>query len=156
MHDCSYKDFGVGMVRANGFSYVAVVLGQPPAPAAPAPANNAPPNNTNTGSDAKQQAEPPAEAQQAPHDAISLSYGQFGINGLPATVTNSSSVPGTCTYDSTPLGFHQDFNVGANTSTTFDIAGLPTGTTYNVKVQCTGEFNGATAVIGSVNTAKKF
>jgi hypothetical protein len=152
MHDCSYKDVGVGMVRANGFSYVAVILGQSPAPAAPA--NNAPPNNTNTGGDAKQQAEPPPEAQP-PHDAIDVKFGTFGRDGLPVTVTNSSSVPGACTYDSTPFGFHKDFNVGAKTDTTFDIEGIPTLTKYDVTVQCTGQFNGAT-VIGTKNTTETF
>ena len=46
--------------------------------------------------------------------------------------------------------------MGANTDTTFDIKGIPTGTTYNVTVQCTGQFNGATVVIGTKNTTETF
>jgi hypothetical protein len=103
------------------------------------------------GSQAQQPQTPP------PHDAITMSYGAFSPGGgLPVTVANSSSVPGNCTYDSTPFDFHQDFSVGANASTTFDIRGIPTATTYNVRVQCTGQFNGATVVIGQVNTTKQF
>jgi hypothetical protein len=45
LKDCTFKDFGVGMVRDDALdeSDVAVVLGRPPAPAAPAQ-QNAPAN----------------------------------------------------------------------------------------------------------------
>jgi hypothetical protein len=103
------------------------------------------------------QAQQPQPQTPPPHDAITVSFGAFSQGGgLPVTVANASSVPGNCTYDSTPFDFHQDFSVGANASTTFDIRGIPTATSYNVRVQCTGQFNGATVVIGQVNTTKQF
>jgi hypothetical protein len=99
----------------------------------------------------------PAPAPQPPHDAVTLTYGNFSpATGLPVTVTNSSPVAGTCTYDSTPFNFHKDFSVPPNGKNTFNISGLPTGTTYHVVVSCNGTFNGQSIQIGHVETNKQF
>jgi hypothetical protein len=100
-------------------------------------------------------AAPPAPV--APHDAVTVSFGNFSpFSGLPVTVTNSAAIAGTCTYDSTPGNFHHDFNVAPNGKTTFNITGLPTGTTYHVVVSCAGTFNGQTVEFGHVETDKSF
>jgi hypothetical protein len=93
----------------------------------------------------------------APHDAVTVSFGTFSpFSGLPVTVTNSAAIAGTCTYDSTPGNFHHDFNLAPNGKTTFNITGIPTGTTYHVVVSCTGAFNGQTVEFGHVETDKSF
>jgi hypothetical protein len=100
-------------------------------------------------------AAPPAPV--APHDAVTMSFGNFSpISGLPVTVTNSAAIAGTCTYDSTPGNYHHDFNLAPNGKTTFNITGIPTGTTYHVVVSCTGTFNGQTVEFGHVETDKSF
>jgi len=93
----------------------------------------------------------------APHDAVTVSFGNFSpFSGLPVTATNSAAIAGTCTYDSTPGNYHHDFNLAPNGKTTFNITGLPTGTTYHVVVSCTGTFNGQTVEFGHVETDKSF
>jgi hypothetical protein len=93
----------------------------------------------------------------APHDAVTVSFGNFSpFSGLPVTVTNSAAIAGTCTYDSAPGNFHHDFNLAPNGKTTFNITGIPTGTTYHVVVSCTGTFNGQTVEFGHVETDKSF
>jgi hypothetical protein len=153
--DCKYKDFGVGMVRSGtDESSVAVVLGQgapPPANNPPPPANNPPPAANNPPPAAK-----PAPAPKPPTNAVTLSFGPFGLGGLPVTATNSSSIAGTCTYDSTPLNYHHNFNLAPNSATSWSISGLPTGTTYHVVVSCTGDFNGQSVEFGHVDTNKTF
>jgi hypothetical protein len=100
-------------------------------------------------------AAPPAPV--APHDAVTVSFGNFSpFSGLPVTVTNSAAIAGTCTYDSTPGNSHHDFNLAPNGKTTFNITGIPTGTTYHVVVSCTGTFNGQTVEFGHVETDKSF
>ena len=100
-------------------------------------------------------AAPPAPV--APHDAVTVSFGNFSpFSGLPVTVTNSAAIAGTCTYDSTPGNFHHDFNLAPNGKTTFTISGIPTGTTYHVVVSCTGTFNGLSVEFGHVETDKSF
>jgi hypothetical protein len=100
-------------------------------------------------------AAPPAPV--APHDAVTVSFGNFSpFSGLPVTATNSAAIAGTCTYDSTPGNYHHDFNLAPNGKTTFNITGLPTGTTYHVVVSCTGTFNGQTVEFGHVETDKSF
>jgi hypothetical protein len=100
-------------------------------------------------------AAPPAPV--APHDAVTVSFGTFSpFSGLPVTVTNSAAIAGTCTYDSTPGNYHHDFNLAPNGKTTFNITGIPTGTTYHVVVSCTGTFNGQTVEFGHVETDKSF
>jgi hypothetical protein len=100
-------------------------------------------------------AAPPAPV--APHDAVTVSFGNFSpFSGLPVTVTNSAAIAGACTYDSTPGNFHHDFNLAPNGKTTFNVTGIPTGTTYHVVVSCTGTFNGQTVEFGHVETDKSF
>jgi hypothetical protein len=93
----------------------------------------------------------------APHDAVTVSFGNFSpFSGLPVTVTSSAAIAGTCTYDSAPGNFHHDFNLAPNGKTTFNITGIPTGTTYHVVVSCTGTFNGQTVEFGHAETDKSF
>jgi hypothetical protein len=100
-------------------------------------------------------AAPPAPP--APHDAVTVSFGNFSpFSGLPVTVTNSAAIAGTCTYDSSPGNYHHDFSLTPNGKTTFNITGIPTGTTYHVVVSCTGTFNGQTVEFGHVETDKSF
>ncbi len=132
-----------------------------PAPA-PAPDANRPVHCTAgytlpPGSDCSKTPNPnPPAAPPPPHDAISVSFGNFSpVTGLPVTVTNSSAVSGSCSYDSTPFGYHHGFTVAPKASTTWNIKGAwPTNTTYNVTVSCTQ--TGQNNSIGLVKTTKQF
>jgi hypothetical protein len=146
LHDCSWKDYGVGMVRSNGNSIVAVYLGQPPAPAAQAPANNAPANNTNTGGDAKQQAEPPAPP---PKDGVTMDIDQSDPTKVAVTVTNTSPLDGNCTYDAKKTAgligqqdVNKTFSLAPGAGTTLTFPAVPLGSTYHVVVSYHGTFNG--------------
>jgi hypothetical protein len=148
IHDCTFKDFGVGMVRLDSvdLSDVAIVLGRP---AAPAQQPQQPPP--------QQQAPQPAPAPAAVPvtNAISLSFGQPKITLIPpsasitATVSNSSALPGKCTYDATPFNTHRDFDVQAHGSTPLTFTGLATGTTYHATVSCKDASGKQTQPIGS-------
>ncbi len=148
LHDCNWKDYGVGMERAADESTVAVFLGQPPAPApaAPAPANNAPANNTNTGGDAKQQAEPPAPP---PKDGVTMDIDQSDSTKVAVTVTNTSPLDGNCTYDAKKTAgligqqdVNKTFSLAPGAGTTLTFPAVPVGSTYHVVVSCHGTFNG--------------
>ncbi|OJZ73572.1 hypothetical protein BRW65_13175 [Mycobacterium paraffinicum] len=113
IHDCTFKDFGVGMFRDQGRdeSDVAIVLGQPAAPAAPAPVPDSqkrvfcsaggyelPP-----GSDCSNTPNPNPPPAPAPvTNAIQLQFGPPHLGSITATITNSSALTAKCTYDSTP------------------------------------------------------
>jgi hypothetical protein len=103
----------------------------------------------------QQQAPQPAPVAAPVTDAISLSFGQPKITLIPpsasitATVSNSSALPGKCTYDATPFNTHRDFNVPAHGSTPLTFTGLATGTTYHATVSCTDASGKQTQPIGS-------
>jgi hypothetical protein len=148
IHDCAFKDFGVGMVRegAVNLSDVAIVLGRPAAPAEKPQPPQVP----------QDRHEPePAPAAAPVTDAISLSFGKPKITLIPpsasitATVSNSSALPGKCTYDATPFDTHRDFNVPAHGSTPLTFTGLATGTTYHATVSCKDASGKQTQPIGS-------
>jgi hypothetical protein len=90
-------------------------------------------------------------------DAIGLSFGQPKITLIPpsasitATVTNSSALPGKCTYDATPGNTHRDFTVPAKGSTPLTFSGLATGTNYHATVSCTDSSGKQTQPIGSAS-----
>jgi hypothetical protein len=148
IHDCAFKDFGVGMVRDGGvnLSDVAIVLGRPAAPVQPPQQPQVPPDQHSP--------EPPPAAAPVT-DAISLSFGKPKITLIPpsasitATVSNSSALPGKCTYDATPSNTHRDFDVQAHGSTPLTFTGLATGTTYHARVSCKDASGKQTQPIGS-------
>jgi len=111
-----------------------------PAPAAPAPAP----------------VPAPAEVPAAPvTDAITATI-DAGIGSVAVNVSNSSDLNGKCTYDSTPFGKHQNFNVPAHGSTPFTISGLNTGTNYHVTINCTDASGKQSQPIGHVEQDVRF
>jgi hypothetical protein len=110
--------------------------------------------------EAPQAAPPPAQAAtppEAPHDAIALDI-QLTASQAIVTITNKSSVAGTCTYDAVPTNsllplpeVHQKgIKVGANFQGI--LTGLkppPPGVTYHAEASCTGKFNGQDIVLGT-------
>jgi hypothetical protein len=78
-----------------------------------------------------------APDQPAPvTDAIKMSFGPPSFTSITATVTNSSALKATCTYDASPSSTHRDFTVPANGSTDLTFNGLSLGATYHAVVSC--------------------
>jgi hypothetical protein len=128
-----------GDAKQNWDSSEAFVCLPEPAPdkVGPAPKpvgdNPAPP----PGGSSSQGPNPLASDQPAPvTDAIKLSFGQPTFTSITATVTNSSALKATCTYDASPSSTHRDFTVPANGSTDLTFNGLSLGTTYHAVVSC--------------------
>ena len=103
-----------------------------PAPK-PVEDNPAPPSGGSSG----QGPNPLAADQPAPvTDAIKLSFGPPAFTSITATVTNSSQLKATCTYDASPSSTHRDFTVPPNGSTDLTFNGLSLGATYHAVVSC--------------------
>lgn len=107
-------------------------------------------------------AAPPAQPAQAPApppeatpvtDAISLSFGPvkglFPANSITATISNSSNLPGKCTYDATPGNTHREFTITPHGTTPLTFQGIATGTTYHATVSCTDSSGKQTQPLGS-------
>ena len=123
-------------------------LGQPPAPRRCARTRQqpAPANNTNTGGDAKQQAEPPAPP---PKDGVTMDIDQSDPTKVAVTVTNTSPLDGNCTYDAKKTAgligqqdVNKTFSLAPGAGTTLTFPAVPLGSTYHVVVSCHGTFNG--------------
>jgi hypothetical protein len=69
-------------------------------------------------------------------DAIRLSFGPPTFTSITATVTNSSELKATCTYDASPSDTHRDFTVPPKGSTNLTFNGLSLGATYHAVVSC--------------------
>jgi hypothetical protein len=90
-------------------------------------------------------------------NAIKLSFGNPGFGSITATISNSSDLPGKCTYDATGLAdTHRDFNVPAKGSTNLTFNGFNTGTTYHATVSCNDASGKQTQPIGSDSKDVKF
>lgn len=82
-------------------------------------------------------------------DAITLSFGPPKLGSITATISNSSNLPGQCTYDVTPdFGAHRDFTVPPKGSTPLKINGVNLGATYHAVVVCTDSSGTQTEPIG--------
>ena len=88
-------------------------------------------------------------------DAITATF-NAGIGSVSVNVSNSSDLNGKCTYDSTPFGKHQDFNVPAHGSTPLTISGINTFTTYQVTINCTDASGKQSQPIGHVSQPVTF
>jgi hypothetical protein len=165
LHDCSWKDFGVGFYRKDSaqLSIVAVYVGKPSAPPPPVCADG---TTVPAGQQCPAAPPPPVTCpdgttvpagQQCPApkpvtDAISLSFGPPGLGSITATITNSSDLNGKCTYDATGLkNTHQNFNVPAHGSTPLTFNGFNTGTTYHAVVSCNDASGKQTQPIGTAS-----
>lgn len=172
LHDCSWKDFGVGFYRFEDAdaSSVAVYVGKPPAASPPPPVKcpdgktvpagqqcpAAPPPPVNCPDGTKVPAGQQCPAPKPVTDAISLSFSPPGFGNVTATVSNSSDLNGKCTYDATPSNTHREFNVPAHGSTPLSFSGFNTGTTYHAVVKCTDASGKQTQPIGSDSKDVRF
>jgi hypothetical protein len=141
IHDCQYKDFGVGFFRVEDTEtdFVAIVLGAPPA--APQPPPEAP------------KPEPvsvPEPAKVAPTNAVQMSFDR-GFATWTANVTSTADIPGNCTCAATnPVlpGVNKSFDIGPKGSASFSVLAPPPLSTYRVVVSCKGTFEGETVEFG--------
>lgn len=148
LSDCEYQDYGVGFVRYDDeeIDVVAIALGKPglDGPDDPVEADPA---------EAEVDEPEPAPVEPAPHDAILMTVEVSGFDAV-VSVSNTSDVDGTCTYDASPVGpsllpdVHHDFTVDGKTKKTLTFVAPPPLSTYHVEVSCTGEFNGETIELG--------
>jgi hypothetical protein len=162
LHDCSWKDFGVGFYRdeANGWSHVAVFLGQPPAAPPPppppvcpdgttvpaghqcpaAPVNNTPPVVKHTGKP-ENSLKVGVDKQSDPFNVI-------------FTVTNAGPIDGQCTYDAKKtagLGqadVTQDFTLNGQETKPLTFPKPLLGATYHVVIACRGDYYGDQITFG--------
>jgi hypothetical protein len=151
--DCTFKDFGVGMVRLDAvdLSQVTVVLGKPPAPAQQP---QQPPPQQQVPQDRHSPAPAPAAAPVS--NAIQLSFGPPRLGSITATISNSSDLTAKCTYDSTPFNTHRDFTVNPHSSTDQTFSGFNTGTSYHVVVSCHDASGKQSQEIGHAETNVTF
>ncbi|MGD1171141.1 hypothetical protein ACKUVQ_24135 [Mycobacterium seoulense] len=168
IHDCTFKDFGVGMLRLDAvdLSEVAIVLGRPSAPAQQppqAPAPNAHIHCTEAGggydlpvgSDCSKTPNPHPPAAPVTN-AIQLKFGTPKFGSITATISNSSDLTAKCTYDSTPFNTHRDFTVNPHGSTDLTFGGINTNTNYHVVVSCHDASGKQTQEIGHQETNVAF
>ncbi|MGD1256614.1 hypothetical protein ACKUT9_20520 [Mycobacterium seoulense] len=165
IHDCTFKDFGVGMLRLDAvdLSEVAIVLGRPSAPA-PAPAPNSNPVRCSAGytlppgSDCSKTPNPNPPPAPAPPvtNAIQLKFGPPSLGSITATISNSSALTAKCTYDSTPFNTHRDFTVDPHGSTDLTFNGVNSNTNYHVVVSCHDASGKQTQEIGHQETNVAF
>jgi hypothetical protein len=104
----------------------------------------------------KQTPPPPPEVAKPVTDAIKLAFGAPKFGSITATVSNSSNLPGQCTYDATPFDTHRDFSVAAKGSTPLTFNGFNTGTTYHAVVVCNDSSGTQTEPIGRAETDVTF
>ncbi|UJL29570.1 hypothetical protein HZU38_03335 [Mycolicibacterium vanbaalenii] len=160
--NCSYKDFGVGMVRNDDreYSVVSLALGEPPA-AAPAPVpvpEQRPIKCTGGGTVPAGQTCPPkppaAPVEQAPTNAVTLDIRREGVRAK-VTVGNTSNLRAQCTYNAKEvlglgIPISRDFEVNPKGTTPLEFAAPLPGQTYTVVVACSADFNGKNVEIGRV------
>ncbi|VEG51390.1 Uncharacterised protein [Mycolicibacterium aurum] len=160
--NCSYKDFGVGMVRNDDreFSVVSLALGEPPA-AAPVPQpvpEQRPIKCTGGPTIPAGQTCPPkptaAPVEQAPTNAVTLNIVKDGLRAK-VTVGNTSNLPAECTLDAKEvngLGFpvRREFSVNPKGTTPLEFAAPLPGQTYTFVVTCRADFQGKNVEIGRV------
>jgi hypothetical protein len=158
--NCSYKDFGVGMVRNDDreFSVVSLALGEPPAAApVPAPVPEQRPIKCSGGPTipAGQTCPPkPAPVEAAPTNAVTLNIVREGLRAK-VTVGNTSNLQAQCTYNATEVSglgipVSREFQVNPKGTTPLEFAAPLPGQTYTVVVTCQAEFQGKTVEIGRV------
>jgi hypothetical protein len=152
--DCSFKDFGVGMLRDDDAetSTVALTLGEPaeppPVPAPqPKPTKQCPDGSTVA-------ADQPCPPEQPPVNAVTMDIQRAGSR-VAVTVTNTSNLAGKCTYNAEEvnklgLPVSRDFDIGPKGSTTLDFPAPLLGQTYHVEVACRGDFKGENVEFGRV------
>jgi hypothetical protein len=102
------------------------------------------------------QNKPEPEKPQPVTDAIKLSFGPSNGFSITATVTNSSSLKGQCTYDATPSNTHRDFTVPPNGSTDLTFSGLGLGVSYHAVVACKDASGKQSESIGRAETDVTF
>lgn len=159
--NCSYKDFGVGMVRNDDreFSVVSLALGEPPA-AAPVPQpvpEQRPIRCTGGGTVPAGQTcppKPPPAVEQAPTNAVTLNIVREGLRAK-VTVGNTSNLRAQCTYNATEvlglgIPISRNFEVNPKSTTPLEFAAPLPGQTYTVVVACSADFNGENVEIGRV------
>jgi hypothetical protein len=166
--DCTFKDFGVGMVRLDAvdLSQVTVVLGKPPAPAPASPPAPAPNSNAQVhcsagytlppGSDCSKTPNPNPPAAAPVTNAIQLSFGPPRLGSITATISNSSDLTAKCTYDATPFNTHRDLTVNPHSSTDQTFSGFNTLTSYHVVVSCHDASGKQSQEIGHAETNVTF
>jgi hypothetical protein len=149
--NCNYKDFGVGMRRADNdeFSVVGLALGEPPA-AAPPP----PPRPEPVPAPAPVPVPPPAPVETAPTNAVTLNIVREGLRAK-VTVGNTSNLQAQCTYNAREVNglgvpVSRNFGVNPKGTTPLEFPAPLIGQTYTVVVSCRADFNGQNVEIGRV------
>jgi hypothetical protein len=157
LHDCSWKDFGVGFYRKDSaqLSIVAVYVGKPSAAPAGPPPVAAPPVNCTDGTTVPAGQQCPVVKPKAVTNAITATFDNSGATQFVVTVKNSSPLPASCNYDAKgPLGdTTRTFNVdpNGNDTETFDgIATIGHVAQYKITITCTDSSNTQTEPLGSV------
>ena len=148
IHDCKYKDFGVGFFRTGGSDNVAIVLGEPAAPVAP-------PVPCPDGSTVPAGQTCPVVKPKAVTNAITASFDNSGATQFSATVNNSSPLPASCNYEAKgPItDTTRSFNVppnGSHTETFDGVATIGHIAQYHITITCTDSSNTQTEPLGSV------
>ncbi|WP_260764740.1 hypothetical protein [Mycobacterium sp. SMC-4] len=159
--NCSYKDFGVGMIRNDDkeFSVVSLALGEPAAPApapAPAPDQADRPIKCTGGPTipAGQTCPPRPPVEQPPTNAVTLSIKKEGLRAK-VTVGNTSNLRAQCTYNAREVNglgipVNREFEVNPNATTPLEFPAPLPGQTYTVVVACRADFKGQNVEIGRV------
>jgi hypothetical protein len=98
---------------------------------------------------------PVAPVEQAPTNAISLSFQRQGLSEV-ASFKNSSKVPGQCHYKAVDANGLlpakvDDFSIGPNATVTRTYPAPPLLDTYNASVTCHGDFNGKDVELGTAS-----
>jgi hypothetical protein len=100
----------------------------------------------------------PKTAPQPVTDAIALSFERSNFFTITATITNSSQLPGQCTYDATPpIGdSHRDFAIDPNGIATLTFSGFPSGAMYHAVVVCNDSSGTQKVPIGRTEADTQF
>jgi hypothetical protein len=143
--NCEFTEFGVGFVRYEDreVDVVTIIFGAPPAPVEKAPEPEKP---------KPEEVKPPPPPEVAPTNAVRMDIQKSAFD-VTVTITNTSKMSGKCSYDANDVrgflpGLHRDVNIGANGTATLTVPPPPLGSTYHVKLSCTGDFNGQQVEFG--------
>ncbi|MCT7657299.1 hypothetical protein [Mycobacterium deserti] len=98
---------------------------------------------------------PGSESCAPPANAVTMNIGGGALTRT-VSVTNNSALAASCAYDAKGTGgvfapgLNRQINVGPNGSTSIDVPAPPLGSTYQVTLTCTGNWDGKQVEIGRV------
>lgn len=101
--------------------------------------------------------EVPADQKCAPRtNAVTMNISKSGLTNARVEINNTGAIGGTCSYDARSEGgllpsVARTVNLAPKGSATItDLLWPPLGSTYNVVLSCTGNYNGAPVEFGHV------